>query len=104
MLKLFRFAPFRLRCEILGVDRLNHFPLSWAFIALLTCENRRKQPNLMLARRSVLSTMSGMHGAQKVCRPEGQGLGERRRSYCNGKTLARLSVFFLVDLRAMIIL
>src|SRR6267143_1855910 len=36
VLKLFRFAPFRLRCEILGVDRLNHFPRSWAFTALLT--------------------------------------------------------------------
>jgi hypothetical protein len=33
MLKLFRFAPFRLRCEVLGVERLNHFPCSWASIA-----------------------------------------------------------------------
>src|SRR5467141_2466604 len=36
MLKLFRVAPFRLRREFLGVDRLIHFPRSWAFVALMT--------------------------------------------------------------------
>jgi hypothetical protein len=35
VLKFFRFPLFRLRCEILGVDRLNHFPRSCAFTALL---------------------------------------------------------------------
>src|SRR6266436_2704029 len=70
VLKFFRFPLFRLRCEILGVDRLNHFPRSCAFTALL---NRGKQPNLMLARRSVLSMMSGMYGAQIVRGPRGQG-------------------------------
>src|SRR5436853_410998 len=43
MLKFFRFAPFRLRGEILGVDRLNHFPRSWASIAFFDLKKSLEQ-------------------------------------------------------------
>src|SRR3981189_2453282 len=74
MLKFFGPAPIRLQREILGVDRLNHFPCSWSSIAQMPFVSPWKKPNLMLARRFVVSTKSEARGAQIVRRPLGQGL------------------------------
>src|SRR6266481_2080019 len=95
MLELFRLAAFRLRCEILGVDRLNHFPRSWASVALMTSENPLVRLDSMLARLRWLAGKGENDGAQKVCWIMGKHPRGKHGGRCAAKEFLLLAVFSL---------